>query len=172
MLSELAIFSYFYKNVLPARAGNTFLKANSEQSAFKHPLFAALKAWDKDSLGHLLDIYRSFARSVRLLSASVAHHNFDSRLCLVHLGPLKPDPQHDNTYHTCNFATFWWLLPFTACFSCLHTHLFGKFVVSFYKIFVFLQKYAPRSSGKHIFESQLWAIRLDTSTFLSIHALR
>ena len=172
MLSQITSASYFYKKVLPARAGNTFLKANSEQSAFKHPLFGALKAWDKDSLGHLLDIYRSFARSVRLLSASVAHHNFDSRSWLVHFGPLKPDPQHDNTYHTCNFATFWWLLPFTVCFSCLHTHLFGKFVVPFCKIFVFLQKCAPRPSRKHIFESHRWAVRLQTSTFWSIEGLR
>ena len=73
----------FCKNMLPARAGNTFLKTNFEQSAFKNPLFGALTASNEDSLGHLLDIYRSFARSVRLLSASIAHHNFDSRSWLV-----------------------------------------------------------------------------------------
>ena len=124
---SLHLFLYFYKIVLPARTGNTFLKANSEQSAFKHPLFGALKAWDKDSLGHLLDIYRSFARSVRLLSASVAHHNFDSRSFLVHLGPLKPDLQNDNTYQTCNFVTFWWLVPFAVCFWWLRTWLLQKY---------------------------------------------
>ena len=31
--------------------------------------------------------------------------------------------------------------------------------------FVFLQNYIPRSSGKHIFETQLWAIGLQKNTF-------
>ena len=35
-----------------------------------------------------------------------------------------------------------------------------------------LQKYAPRSSGKHIFENQLWAIGLQKFTFWSIEGLR
>ena len=116
MLSQFAIFSYFYKNVFPARAGNTFLKPNSEQSAFKNVFFAALKGLDQDWMCHLFGTYRSFGRSARLSSASVAHHNFDSRSWLVHFGPLKPDPQHDNTYHTYNFITFWWLVPCAVCF--------------------------------------------------------
>ena len=149
MLSRFAFFSYFYKNVLPARAGSTFLKANSEQSAFKHPLFGALKAWDKDSLGHLLDIYRSFARSVRLLSASVAHHNFDSRSWLVHFGPLKPDPQHDNTYHTCNFVNFWWLMPFAVCFWWLHTHLIAKCILCLHFFHIFTKICFPLERGAH-----------------------
>ena len=35
-----------------------------------------------------------------------------------------------------------------------------------------LQKYAPRSSGKHIFENQLWAIGLQKSTFWSIEGFK
>ena len=73
------LFSYFCKNVLPAAARSTFLKTDSEQSAFKNPLFGALNALSKGSLGHLFGTYRSFARSVRLFSASVGHQNFDSR---------------------------------------------------------------------------------------------
>ena len=149
---DVSTFQYFCKNVFLARAGNTFLKANSEQSAFKHPLCGALKACDKDSLGHLLDVYRSFARSVRLHSASVAHHNFDSRSWLVHLGPLQPDPQNDNTYHTCNFVTFWWLVPFAVCFWWLHAHFLQNCCLV-WQFFIFLHKYARRSSRKHIFET-------------------
>ena len=49
----------FCKNMLPARAGSTFLKTNFEQSAFKNPLFGALKASNEDSLGHLFGTYGS-----------------------------------------------------------------------------------------------------------------
>ena len=66
--------------MLPAAARNTFLKTNSEQSAFKNPLFGALNALNEGSVGHLFGTYRSFARSVRLFSASVAHQNFNFRL--------------------------------------------------------------------------------------------
>ena len=83
MLSQFAMFSYFYKNMLPAGAGHTFLKPNSEQSAFKNAFFVALKALDQDWMCHLFGTYRSFGRSVRLSSASIAHQNFDSRLWLV-----------------------------------------------------------------------------------------
>ena len=74
------LFSYVCKNVLPATARSTFLKTNSEQSAFKNPLFGALNALNEGSVGHLFGTYRSFARSVRLFSASVAHQNFNFRL--------------------------------------------------------------------------------------------
>ena len=56
------------------------MKTNSEQSAFKNQLFGALNALNEGSVGHLFGIYRSFARSVRLFSASVAHQNFNFRL--------------------------------------------------------------------------------------------
>ena len=49
----------FCKNMLPAAAGSTFLKTNFEQSAFKNPLFGALKASNEDSLGHLFGTYGS-----------------------------------------------------------------------------------------------------------------
>ena len=45
--------------MLPARAGSTFLRTNSEQSAFKISLFGALKASNEHSLGHLFGSYRS-----------------------------------------------------------------------------------------------------------------
>ena len=73
------IFSIFFKNVLPAAARSTFLKTNSNQSAFKNPLFGALNALNERSVGHIFGIYRSFACSVRLFSASVAHQNFNFR---------------------------------------------------------------------------------------------
>ena len=73
------LFSYFCKNVLPAAARSTFLKTNSEQSAFNNPLFWALNALNGRSVGHLFGIYCSFARSVRHFSASIAHQNFDFR---------------------------------------------------------------------------------------------
>ena len=47
----------FYKNMFSARARNTFLKSNSEQSAFNNSVFGALKASIGDSLGHLFTIY-------------------------------------------------------------------------------------------------------------------
>ena len=65
--------------MLPAAAGSTFLKTNSEQSAFKNPLIGALNARNEGSVGYLFGIYRSFARSVRLFSASAAHQNFNFR---------------------------------------------------------------------------------------------
>ena len=74
------LFSYVCRNVLPAAARSTFLKTNSEQSAFKNPLFGALNALNGGSVGHLFGTYRSFARSVRLFSASVAHQHFNFRL--------------------------------------------------------------------------------------------
>ena len=97
--------------------------------------------------------YRSLTSFVRLCSASVAHYNLGSRSRYVQFWALKPDPQNDNTYHTCNFVAFWWLVPFAVCFWWLHTHFFCKNVVAACNVFVFLQKYAPRSSRKHIFET-------------------
>ena len=83
MLSQFAFFSYFYKNMLPARAGSTCLKPNSEQSAFKNTFFAALKGLDQDWMCHLFGTYRSFGRSVRLSSASIAHQKFNCCSWLV-----------------------------------------------------------------------------------------
>ena len=65
--------------MLPAAARNTFLKTNSEQSAFKNTLLGAVSALTEGSVGHLFGTYRSFARSVHLFSASIAHHDFDVR---------------------------------------------------------------------------------------------
>ena len=56
-----------------------FLKTKSKQTAFKNPLVAALNVPNEGSLGHLFATYRSFARSVRLFSASVAHQNLNFR---------------------------------------------------------------------------------------------
>ena len=84
-------------------ARSTFLKTNSEQSAFKNSLFGALNALNEGSVGHLFGTYRSFARSVRLFSASVAHQNFNFRLEKCVFFVYEPDPQNDNKYHTCEF---------------------------------------------------------------------
>ena len=89
--------------MLPAGARSTFLKTNSEQSAFENPLFEALNALNEGSVGHLFGTYHSFARSVRLFSASVAHQNFNFRLDTSVFFVYEPDPQNDNTYHTCEF---------------------------------------------------------------------
>ena len=59
-LSALMHFVFIIlKNVLPAPAGNTFLKTNSEQPAFKFLLFGALKASNDHLLGHLFGTYGS-----------------------------------------------------------------------------------------------------------------
>ena len=130
--------------MLPARAGSTFLKSNSEQSAFKNALSGTLKALDKHYIGHFFGTYRSFARSVRLSSASIAHHNFDSRSWLVH---LSSDPQNDNTYHTCSCVNFWWLVPFAVCFSWLYTLSFAKMLSRFTFFRIFTKNMLPARAG-------------------------
>ena len=107
----------------------------------------------------------------RRFSASVAHPNFEKSSAKRVIFAQGAVLQNDMIYHTCNFVTFWWLMPFAVCFWWLHTHFFAK-MLSQFAFFVFLQKCAPRWSGKHIFESQLWAIRLQTSTFWNIEGLR
>ncbi len=92
--------------MLPAEARSTLLKTNSEQSAFKNTLFGALNALNEGSVGHLFGTYRSFARSVRLFSASVAHQNFNFRWDKSVFLLLEPDQQNDNKYHTCEFMIF------------------------------------------------------------------
>ena len=97
------LFPYFCKNVISAAARSTLLKTYYEQSAFKNPLFEALNALNEGSVGHLFGLYHSFARSVRLFSASVAHQNFNFRLEKCVFSVYEPDPQNDNKYHTCEF---------------------------------------------------------------------
>ena len=91
MLFQFAIFSYFYKNLLPARAGSTFLKANSEQSAFKNPLFGALKASNQDSLGHLFGTYGShfFFAAFPLQSPIQILKNRRQNVLLSHMEPSQ-----------------------------------------------------------------------------------
>ena len=76
--------------MLPAQAKSTILKTNSEQSVFKNPLVAALNAPNEGSVAHLFGTCRSFARSVRLFSASAAHHNFNYRLENVYFLFMSP----------------------------------------------------------------------------------
>ena len=55
----------------------------------------------------------------------------------------------------------------------MQTHLQIRMQTQFEVIFAsVLPKYAPRSSGKHIFENQLWAIGLQKSTFWSIEGFK
>ena len=82
----------FCKNMLPARAGSTFLKTNSEQSAFKNPLFGALKASNEDSLGHLFGTYGSqtfFFAAFPLQSPIRILKNRRQNVLLSHMEPSK-----------------------------------------------------------------------------------
>ena len=96
----------FYKNMLPAAAGSTFLKTNFEQSAFKNPLFGALKASNEDSLGHLFGTYGSQTFFFRPFSPSVAHPNFEKSSAKHVESAHGAVLQNDIIYHTCNFVTF------------------------------------------------------------------
>ena len=82
----------FYKNMLPARAGSTFLKTNFEQSAFKNPLFGALKASNEDSLGHLFGTYGSqtfFFAAFPLQSPIQILKNRRQNVLLSHMEPSQ-----------------------------------------------------------------------------------
>ena len=140
--------------MLTAAARNTFLKTNSEQSAFKNPLFGALNALNGRSVAHLFGTYRSFARSVRLFSASVAHQNFNLRWekCVFPL--YGPDQQNDNKYQSCEFMKFSNLVA-NLNQTCNLQDVFLIFFALVHFIFICLQKCAPRFSHKHIFENQL-----------------
>ena len=148
----------FYKNMLPARAGNTFLKTNFEQSAFKNPLFGILKASNEDSLGHLWGTYGSQTFFFRRFSASVAHPNFEKsaakRITFAHgAAPNQFRPCK------CKFQ----------CKRKCKIRMQTQFEVIFASV---LQKYAPRSSGKHFFENQLCAIGLQKFPFWSTEGLK
>ena len=140
--------------MLPAAARSTFLKTNSEQSAFKNTFFGALNALNEGSVGHLFGTYRSFARSVRLFSASVAHQNFNFRGEKCVFPVYGPDQQNDNKYHTCEF------MKISNPVADLHQNCnlqdaFWDFFALMHFVFILLQKCAPRLSQKHIFENQL-----------------
>ena len=78
--------------MLPARAGSTFLKTNFEQSAFKNPLFGALKASNEDSLGHLFGTYGSqtfFFAAFPLQSPIQILKNRRQNVLLSHMEPSK-----------------------------------------------------------------------------------
>ena len=80
----------FFKNVLPASVGSTFLKNGSKHFAFKNSLFGPLKPSNDDSLAHFFGTYRSLSRSVSHFSASVALQNIVSGCSLVHFSPPEP----------------------------------------------------------------------------------
>ena len=148
-------FQFFSKMCSPPSVGSTFLKTNSEQSAFKNPLFGALNARNEGSVGHIFCIYRSSARSVRLCSASVAHQNFNFRLekCVFLL--LEPDQQNDNKYHTCEFMIFSNLVA-NLHQTCNLQDAFLIFFLLWCILFsYFCKNVLPNLGGKHIFENQL-----------------
>ena len=125
--------------MLPAAAGSTFLKTNSEQSAFKKSLFGALKASNEDSLGHLFGTYGSQTFFIRPFSPSVAHPNFEKSSAKHVESAHGAVLQNDIIYHTCNFVTFWWLVLFAVCFWWLYTHFclrLGPFEVIFAYVWV------------------------------------
>ena len=107
----------------------------------------------------------------RRFSASVAHPNFEKSSAKRVVFAQGAVLQNDIIYHTCNFVNFWCLVPFAACFWWLYTHFFTKVLSRLAFFFVFLQKYAPRSSGKQIFETQLWGIGVQKCIFCSPEGL-
>ena len=133
--------------MLPAAARSTFLKTNSEQPAFKNPLFGALNALNEGSVGHLFGIYRSFARSVRHFSASVAHQNLNFRLesCVV---PVYEPSWKPSFSIRCSIEC---ILDELFIFSHWFVHHFVKNASWFWKKF---RNVLPALSGKHIFEER------------------
>ena len=164
-------FRIFTKMCSPLEQETHFWKPTVSNPPSNIHFNGASKARDKDSLGHLLDIYRSFAQSVRLLSASVAHHNFDSRSRLVHFGTLKPHSQNDNIYHTCNFVTFWWLVPFSVCLWWLYTHFLQKCCLVWHSFCIFTKLCSPLERETHLW-TQLWAIGLQKCIFCNPEGFR
>ena len=88
-----SFFSYFLKKVLPASVGSIILEIDPLHFASKIPLFGLPKRGYRACFGYFIRSYRSSARSVRVLCASVAHQNIASRPWLVHFYPLEPDRQ-------------------------------------------------------------------------------
>ena len=63
----------------------------------------------------------------------------------------------------------WYVLALKMSFAkCILAEFFARM----HFVFIFLQKCAPRSSGKDIFENQLWAIGLQNFTFWSIEGFK
>ena len=111
----------------------------------------ALDALNEGSMGHLFGTYRSFARSVRLFSASVPHHNFDIRLgkCVfpVYAPSWKP-PFSINCSIEC-------ILNDLFIFSHWFVHHFVKNASWFCN---FYENVLPAFGGKHIFEERFLPI--------------
>ena len=144
----------FFKNVLPAAARSTFLKTNSEQSGFKNPLFGALNALNEGSVGHLFGTCRSFARSVRLFSASVAQQNFNFRLENVYFLFMSRAAKRQQIAHLRIYENFKYCCEF-ALNMFFARCIFDIFVALMHFVSIFLQKNVPRLRQKHIFENKL-----------------
>ena len=121
------------------------MKTNSEQSAFKNSLFGALNALNERSVGHIFGIYRSFACSVRLFSASVAHQNLNFRLEKCVFPVYEPPWKHPFSISCSIEFDLNDLFRFSHWFvHCEKCDLFCKFH----------ENVLPAVGGKHIFEER------------------
>ena len=95
------IFVSVLQKYAPRSSGKHILKNNSEQSAFKNPLFGALKASNEDSLGHLFGTYGSqtfFFAAFPLQSPIQILKNRRQNVLLSHMEPsqIGSDPANAN----------------------------------------------------------------------------
>ena len=133
--------------MLPAPARSTSLKNNSEQSAFKNPLLGALNALNGRSAAHFWGTYHSFAHSVRLFSASVAHQNFNVRLEKCVFPVYEPSWKPPFSIR-CSIEC---ILNELFIFSHWFVHHLVKNASWFCK---FYENVLPALGGKHIFEER------------------
>ena len=84
-------FSCFFKKVLPALGRKHIFEDRPTTFCIKKATFGSPKRKDKPCLGHFVRSYRSFARPIRILCASVAHQKSCSRLGPVHFSHPRAD---------------------------------------------------------------------------------
>ena len=139
------LFSSFFKKVLPALGRKHIFEDRPTTFCIKIPLFGSPKRKDKPCLGHFVRSYRSFARPIRILCASVAHQKSCSRLGPVHFSHPRADQRKRLYAMHMQFCEF--RVPCTIFFMSfvLHTPFFPNFVD-------FFENVLPALGGKHNFE--------------------
>ena len=126
--------SHFFKFLVPARAGTTFLQNDFKWFYSKNSLFWSPNGLDKSIFCNCMCSFRSFASSDRHFFAPCPHQNIASGCSPVHFSPPEPRQQkwvYASTQQFCPFrirsAVFFVPSMFRALFFTKYHPIFWKY---------------------------------------------
>ena len=120
-------------------------------------MYSPLEHWRLQIITHWAIFLARMALKLfcRRFSASVAHPNFEKSSAKRVVSAQVAVLQNDIIYHTCNFVTFWWLVPFAVCFWWLYIHFFAKMLSRFTFFHIFTKACSPLEQEAHFWKQTL-----------------